>query len=139
MSVVQCSGAQKSMSAPWGGCGWPSGATSLLGRSATMASNPDVDVPTNVGLSLAAVAADVEASPVLDRRSHRGSLIGRGSTIRTRWLFGPIWHDAPRRQQLQLLAIDLEASSLLGANLFRIPGNVDLGDTVEAVHSWLEP
>jgi hypothetical protein len=38
-----------------------------------------------------------------------------------------------------LLAIDLEASSLLGANLFRIPGNVDLGDTVEAVHSWLEP
>ena len=35
---MQRSATQKSMSAPWGGCGWPSGAVSLLARSATIAS-----------------------------------------------------------------------------------------------------
>ena len=43
-------------------------------------------------------------------------------------LFGPVRHNSPRREDLKTLAIHLEITCRVSADLFRIPGNVDLGN-----------
>src|SRR5215211_4715329 len=40
-------------------------------------------------------------------------------------LVGPVRHHAPRRQDLQALAFDLEGTDLFGADPLRIPGHLD--------------
>jgi hypothetical protein len=47
-------------------------------------------------------------------------------------LIGPIRHHAPRRQHLQLIAIDLERSRLLSANPLGIPCHLDLSNPLVA-------
>ena len=43
-------------------------------------------------------------------------------------LFGPVRHNSPPREDLKTLAIHLEITCRVSADLFRIPGNVDLGN-----------
>ena len=40
----------------------------------------------------------------------------------------PIGHDPPGRRDCELVAVNLEMANLFGADPFRIPGHINLGD-----------